>query len=307
MRSVLTFLEKSAKNNRLAHAYLFAGSEYIDKLAVVQKFIKIFHPSGGHPQGESFDLFDYLFIEPLVIEKKEVHPPVNRIPSQNKNQAHTFGGGVKKVSEINIEQIRDLQYRLSLSPLKSPYQVAIINQADKMTKEAANALLKTLEEPSPKAILILITSSLNSILPTIQSRCQIIKFPAPSISVFRKPEFLGKYNTAVRELNNLIKSDLIAKYKYAESLSKDAGLGREQLGFWLIAIRDAILSKIDCQRFAVSDFSTSPGISSSILFATNYSLNQLNKIAKKIKETDNLLSNSSINARLALEVLMLEF
>lgn len=266
MRSILAFLEKGAKSNRLAHAYLFAGSEYIDKLTIAQKFLEIL----------KCDQLDYLFIEPQkVIEKKEV----------------------KKISEINIEQIRNLQYRLSLSPFKSPYQIAVINQAEKMTKEAANALLKTLEEPSSKAILILITSLLNSILPTIQSRCQIIKFPAPPVKSFKKPEFLEKYNLAARELNKLAESDLTAKYKYAENFSKDVGSAREQLGFWLMAVRDAILFKINCQQFAVG--------ANQIL--GDYSLNQLNKIIKKIKETNNLLSNSSINARLALEVLMLEF
>lgn len=286
MRSISAFLEKSAKSNRLAHAYLFAGSEYIDKLAVVQKFLEIL----------KCDQLDYSFIEPArttelvrsgrpeIVEKKEI----------------------KKVSEIGLKKITDLQFRLSLSPFKSPYQVAVINQAERMTKEAANALLKTLEEPSSKAILILITSSLNSILPTIQSRCQIIKFPAPSVKIFKKPEFLGKYNLAAKELNKLAESDLTAKYKYAENLAKDAGSAREQLGFWLMAVRDAILAKINCQKFTISDPSTSCPSGRRAL-GVNYSLSKLNKIIKKIKETNYLLANSSINARLALEVLMLEF
>lgn len=75
-----------------------------------------------------------------------------------------------------IEDIRDLKSFLSNKPYYGPYQIAIIDDAERMTVEASNAVLKTLEEPSRSAILILITSKSKHLLSTISSRCQEIKF-----------------------------------------------------------------------------------------------------------------------------------
>ena len=77
---------------------------------------------------------------------------------------------------IKIDQIRDLTMRLSKTSMEDEGQVVIIDEAEKMTTGAANALLKLLEEPEEKTILLLLTVAKNRILPTIISRCQEIKF-----------------------------------------------------------------------------------------------------------------------------------
>lgn len=79
-------------------------------------------------------------------------------------------------NSIKIDQIRDLQYKLSLKPYSSKYKIAIILEAHLMTAQAQNALLKTLEEPSGHAVLILTSPSEYLLLPTIVSRCQIKRF-----------------------------------------------------------------------------------------------------------------------------------
>ncbi len=75
-----------------------------------------------------------------------------------------------------IEDIRGLKSFLSNKPYFGPYQIVVIDNAEQMTTEASNAVLKTLEEPSLSTILILITSKPRHLLPTISSRCQEIKF-----------------------------------------------------------------------------------------------------------------------------------
>lgn len=77
---------------------------------------------------------------------------------------------------IKIKQVRELQRLLSLKPYSGKYKIAIIPEAHLMTTEAQNALLKTLEEPSGQAILILTSPSEFLLLPTIISRCQIKRF-----------------------------------------------------------------------------------------------------------------------------------
>jgi len=79
---------------------------------------------------------------------------------------------------IKIDQIRELQKELSYRPFEAPKKACIIEEADKMNTSAANAFLKTLEEPSGDAILILMTTHVDAVLPTILSRCQQLRFPS---------------------------------------------------------------------------------------------------------------------------------
>jgi DNA polymerase-3 subunit delta' len=77
---------------------------------------------------------------------------------------------------IKIGQIRALQEQVQLKPVAGHYRFVILNEAELMSEEAANALLKGLEEPPGQTILILVTSKLYAMLPTIVSRCQKIRF-----------------------------------------------------------------------------------------------------------------------------------
>lgn len=77
---------------------------------------------------------------------------------------------------IKIDQIRAFQERMHLKPMSGLYRFVILNEAESMNDEAANALLKSLEEPPSQTVLILITSQPHALLPTVVSRCQKIRF-----------------------------------------------------------------------------------------------------------------------------------
>ncbi len=85
-------------------------------------------------------------------------------------------------SAIKIDQIREIQRKIIYKPLDGPYKIVVIDPADKMNSSAANSLLKTLEEPPPYVLLILISAKGASLLPTLRSRCQKISFQALSFS-----------------------------------------------------------------------------------------------------------------------------
>ena len=104
---------------------------------------------------------------------------------------------------IKIGQIRDLQRQLSLKPYSGKYKTAIILEAHLMTIQAQNALLKTLEEPSGNAILILTSPSEYLLLPTIVSRCQIKRFYQPIPAITELSENLDDWIIYYR--NKLIK------------------------------------------------------------------------------------------------------
>ncbi len=301
---VLGFFERSIKSKRLSHAYLLIGPAHLGKKTVAFDFIKTLT---GVEVGQTVHP-DILIIEPKITEKN----------------------GVKKESEISIAQIRKVRHRLSLFSYQTPYKIAIIDQVDRMTIEASNCLLKTLEEPPGSAILILITSSFQSLLPTIISRCQLVNFlpvavkeieeklsrfynnsdikkaarlangrPGMAIEYLNKPELLEKQSKTITDLKELLKADLGARYCYAEKAAKDTVEARKTLQCWMVWFRDLLLSSVGCSDLAFCrDFSRHKGF---------YSLLKLKNIIQSIRKTDQLLSNSSINARLALEVLMLEF
>lgn len=84
----------------------------------------------------------------------------------------------KSGSAIKIDQIRDLQNTAYLTPQRAKYRVVVIDGADRMNNSAANALLKILEEPASHTVFILLAQQLATVLPTILSRCQIMRFPS---------------------------------------------------------------------------------------------------------------------------------
>lgn len=130
------------------HALLFVGADADTKLAAAKKIAQDYLcRTGSQALWEAGTHPDYF----LIVPEEEQH-------------------------SIKIEQIRELNAKLQQKPQHAEYQVAIIAPAEAMTTAAANALLKTLEEPPGKVLLILITEQLPRLLPTIRSRCQLRRF-----------------------------------------------------------------------------------------------------------------------------------
>ncbi len=136
-------IEKSWQNGQLAHAYLLQGAPHGAALRFAEQMLDLIF--NNHPQ-----------------VKTRAHPDIVWIEPQSKSR------------QIVIEEIRDLIRQLSQTSFAGGWKVAVILCADRMTDQAANALLKTLEEPSAKSLLLLITDEPQSLLPTISSRCQRI-------------------------------------------------------------------------------------------------------------------------------------
>jgi DNA polymerase-3 subunit delta' len=144
---VISFFEQALSNDHLAQAYLLVGPRGVGKTTVVEWLIKkLIGPTGWqHP--------DVITLSRLVDEKTE-----------------------KIKSEIVVSQVREMRGRLAMSGLNGSHKIAFIEEAETLNSEAANALLKTLEEPTPGTVLLLRATSPDQVLPTITSRCQIIRF-----------------------------------------------------------------------------------------------------------------------------------
>ena len=156
---------QSAKNGRLAHAYLFVGVSQVGKRTLALKLAQRLLCSsltGDSACGKCPSCLD--------IEKNR-HPDVFVLGPRQEEKKNKV-----KILEVGIDEIKELQHRFSLFSYNYSYKVAIIDGIDGLTREAANSFLKTLEEPRKNTLIILISSSWDSILPTIVSRCQLIKF-----------------------------------------------------------------------------------------------------------------------------------
>lgn len=147
---IVNFFDKVIDNVNLSHAYCFVGPEHVGKRKVAEylaskilevKIEKLYYN------------FDFVFVDQELDEKTE-----------------------KTKKDITVKQIRILRDQLSKRSYSGGYKVAIINNAEKMNSEAANALLKTLEEPAEKTIILLLTKDEKQLPETIISRSQIINF-----------------------------------------------------------------------------------------------------------------------------------
>ena len=146
---IITVLERMIANNTLPHAFLFVGAEGIGRSAVTEALLKTLFPEVVHLDVSA----DISFVKRIRDEKTD-----------------------KLKTQISVKQIRALTSRLAMSAMGGGWKAGVIEEADRLSIGASNALLKTLEEPKGKTILILHAQSTESVLATIASRCQIVRF-----------------------------------------------------------------------------------------------------------------------------------
>jgi len=158
-------LGKTLLQKRTGHAYLFSGIVGIGKKTLAREFVKAVNCEKPGVSGDACD-------ECVSCRKitKNIHPDIFFIEPEGRY--------------IRIHTIREVQERMTCKPLEARIRAFLIDDADKMREEVANALLKMLEEPSPSNIFILVTARPSSLLQTITSRCQQVRFnPLPQAVV----------------------------------------------------------------------------------------------------------------------------
>ncbi|MBD1806736.1 DNA polymerase III subunit delta' [Microcoleus sp. FACHB-SPT15] len=170
----IALLEGAVARNRIAPAYLFTGSPGVGRSLAAKAFIELLFCTdaradkqasiqkrlrqGNHP--------DVLWVEPTYLHNG-IRLSATEAAEKNLKR--------KAPPQIRLEQIREITQFLSRSTLEASRKVVVLEQAETMAEAAANGLLKTLEEPG-QATLILIAPGVESLLPTLVSRCQRIPF-----------------------------------------------------------------------------------------------------------------------------------
>ena len=139
-----------------------------------------------------------IFAEKILGQPIANHPDVYFV-SRERNEKED-----KLNKNISVEQIRELERKLSLSSFLNSYKIGIIEEAEAMNAEAANSLLKTLEEPTPKTVIFLLATSASALPATIVSRCQILKFlPVGQKEIYEHLVGCGASRDEARQLSNI--------------------------------------------------------------------------------------------------------
>jgi hypothetical protein len=185
----------------------------------------------------------------------------------------------QNAQSIGIEEIKIMQKKLFLKPIKSPTKAIILEDAHLLTTEAQNALLKVLEEPPDHTIIILSSDSKETLLPTIISRCQIIELKTEQISISEK-----EHNELLSILQNLPAMPIGECLKNAETVSKDKTKATQWLEKSIILIREQIIELSPSKSREDKD-----------------SIKKFTQIIRVFQKTHTLLKTTNVNPRFLLE------
>lgn len=238
------------------------------------------------------------------------------------------------VDILKVDQVRDLQRTLHLASYQSRYRVALLLHFEQANPNAANALLKTLEEPPDHVVLILTAESAGRLLPTIVSRCEVLRLrPLPTALVSQglqtqwgvppeqarllahiahgrpgharrlaeDPDQLEQRRAWLDDLMHLLQSDRAARFAHAETLSKQPQSLQETLQVWLSLWRD-VLGRAAGTEAELTNPDRAEDIAA---LAARLDLQAAYQAVAALDRTLTLLEGPA-NRRLALEVLMLD-
>jgi DNA polymerase-3 subunit delta' len=313
----VSLLKNNLARGRLRHAYLFAGPQGVGRRTLALRFAQAINCSQGAQKrdfcGEcrSCKLFESM-----------EHPDLSIV------QAEVVGGNLK------VDQIRELQHSLYLTPYEADFRIAIILRFEEANQNAANALLKTLEEPPSQVVLMLTAQEPAALLPTIVSRCELIRLrpmsitnlanelrdycripddqskrlahlsggrPGYALKIQQEPGYLEKREAWVNEHNRLLTLNRVERFSYIEDIYQDKEQVEKILQVWSEVWRDILL---------LTSGSSTPLTNFDQLREIQSLANQIdsNRACIMLDAIDRTLTliRKNVNTRLALEVLLLD-
>jgi len=284
------------KSGRLAHAYLFTGSKKAGKSETALEIAKL-----------------------VNCDDEKSATPCNqcsaciKINNGQHPDVHIFG---LDGEGIKIQDVRQMLSRVQLRSFEAKTKVFILKDAESLTLEASNALLKTLEEPTPDSLIILTTSSLEQILPTVKSRCQRVSFFSLSPAALK--EKLIKDYKQEREVSHFLayasegcfgkivdqdfKDIFIRKNRaidefvfasdaeeYLKEIAGDKDQTREALWFLFCWFKDLALTKLDVPQERLIHFDRSEDLNA---IKKKYSFEDIEEILADITTATGALQDN---------------
>ncbi len=309
----VALLRRTLEANRLAHAYLLSGPPHIGKTRLALELARALNCRAADPPcGQC----------PSCLKiAKGAHPDVRTVIGEG-------AGG-----SIRIEQIRALQREAALAPYEGRHRVFILRRVDLASNEAANSLLKTLEEPPAHVVLALTAVHADGLPPTVVSRCQRLQLRAQACHVIEvaliergvspaQAQLLGRLSggrvgwalsasqdgTALDErkreldqLHQLLAADRVDRIEFALEGSRDPVALQRLIELWTTSWRDLLLICCQDERHIVN----ADRIDSLRLLAKQTNLSQTWRMLRLLEQTGEQLA-ANVNRRLSLEGLLLK-
>ncbi len=321
----VSLLQRSLESGSLAHAYLLVGPAHVGKMTLALSLAQALNcEKPDSPCGQCVSC------QKIAAAK---HADVQIIGLSQGDAAET-----KSRVEVGIERVRQLQHSASLPPFEGKQRVFIIDGAEFLSIEAANCLLKTLEEPGDKVVFILLTTNEQLLPATVVSRCQRVElFPlaateieealksrwnveAPKARLLARlshgclgwavaatgdDSLLQQRAESLDEMLVVIKADYEARFTYAVQMvaqfSQNRALVQEKLNLWLGWWRDLLLVKLGDS----DDITSVDRLAILNDMARGYDVAQIRAFIDSLRAAGVQLRQNA-NPRLVLEVLMLD-
>jgi DNA polymerase-3 subunit delta' len=310
-------LRQHVAQDAARHAYLFAGAPGIGRRTLALRFAQALNctqsDQPGIPCGKCRDC--------KQIEAMQ-HPDLTVI------QADSQGGTLK------VDQVREARRSLTLKPYQSKYRVALFLRFQEANDNAANALLKTLEEAPSYAVLILTTDQAEDLLPTIASRCEVLRLrttpleileaflkqhgaddpqarlishvsggrPGYALRLLQDPSALTTRAQKLDELRSLLPASRVDRFAYGEKLARDKDGMRSVLLLWLSFWRDVLL-RAGGASTPLANIDRAQEIEA---LAGRVNLSEARRVVSDLERSLTRL-DANVNARLLAEVLLLDW
>lgn len=311
-------LGRMIDRDRLPHAFLFVGPHHLGKTLVARQLIRSLTLSPSLQRGEHEG----------GVNRSELNMDVIELTCLTDEKTG------KKKTQISVEQVREVCERLAMSAMNGGWKIAFIKNADALSNAAANALLKTLEEPKGKTLFILRAPSVESVLPTVASRCQVMRFhpvtrttlatalvkkghakpdaelaaaislgrPGRALRYLTRSEDRSQTDVGVEKAIELFSANISTQIRLTSGLLPKEDVNKRMVAdqtvrLWQRVLRDELLRSVGCEELIVYK---GQGVRGKGLGGKHPNLIQLIQTLKKTEEGRSGISHNT-NPQLTLE------